>query len=217
MPLLATAKQPTSKVPVGSFVATCTAIIEDTLKNSKFNDEIYRLYFNVDGKTDEEGNQMTTDAVSSRAFSPKSKLWGWLEAFGLQPVVGKVMDLEAVVGRKVMIVVKQNGEYTRVDDLVPLPEGMAPPAPTRVDDIPFDHSTSLSDELRAKAAAIATTTGGPVVDEETASAWWKARLGEGFERKNVIDLCKEMFGGRIPGELSAEELAGLTDQMNKNA
>lgn len=196
MPLLATPKVPTSKVPVGSFVATCTGLIEDTIENSQYNPEVYRFYFDVVGKKDEEGNQMTTDAISSRAFSPKSKLWGWLEAFGLTPEVGKVMDLESVIGRQVMIVVKQHGEYTRVEELVPLPEGMGQPTPDIIDKFAAadgvtreQEVSSLSDAL-ADAAELAT-----IVDEAKKI---------GFSMKEITDVCQSEFNKPMK-ELDATE------------
>ena len=202
MSLLATPKVPTSKIPVGSFIATCTGIIEDTIENSQYNPEVYRFYFDVDGKKDDEGNQATTDAISSRAFSPKSKLWGWLEAFGLQPEVGKVMDLESVVGRKVMIVVKQHGEYTRVEELVTPPEGMNSQhaSTANVGDVPFDDAPkpALADEL-AEAAALAS--------------WFEEVKAIGYTTKEILDHCKAQYNGRLPKELTADERVALGQQL----
>ena len=193
MPLEVTAKMPTSKIPVGSYIATCTGIIEDAIPESQYNPDIYRFLFDVDGKKDDEGNQATTDAISSRALSPKSKLWDWLVAFGLNPQVGKTIDLEGVIGRKVMIVVEQNGEYTRVGKLVPLPEGMAQPAPAAIepDEVPWadDKPTPLADAL-AEASALAT-----IVDEAKKI---------GFSMKEIIDVAQSEFG-KPPKDLTAEE------------
>lgn len=195
MPLEVTAKMPTSKIPVGSYIATCTGIIEDAIPESQYNPDIYRFLFDVDGKKDDEGNQATTDAISSRALSPKSKLWDWLVAFGLNPQVGKTIDLEGVIGRKVMIVVEQNGEYTRVGKLVPLPEGMAQPAPStssEPDDVPWNEGGTkppLADAL-AEASALAT-----IVDEAKKI---------GFSMKEIIDVAQSEFG-KPPKDLTAEE------------
>ena len=196
MPLLATAKVPTSKVPVGSFIATCTGIIEDSIENSQYNPEVYRFFFDVDGKKDDEGNQMTTDAISSRAFSPKSKLWSWLEAFGLTPEVGKVMDLEGVIGRKVMIVVKQHGEYTRVEELVPLPEGMGQPA--AFDDVPFDDAKPTLKDALAEATELAKLV--------------EAAKAVGYTMKEITDLSMGAYS-KPPKDLTAEERTGLATSM----
>ena len=196
VPLLATAKVTTSKIPVGSYIATCTGIIEDSIPESNFNPDIYRFYFDVDGKKDEEGNQATTDAISSRALSPKSKLWDWLVAFGLRPEVGKVIDLESVIGRKVMIVVEAHGEYTRVGKLVPLPEGMAQPAN---DDAPFDTEPKqpLADAL-AEAAAL--------------SEWFERVKAIGFTPKEILDHSVAMTG-KTPKDLTPDEREQLSKSM----
>lgn len=195
MPLLATAKVPTSKLEVGSYTVLCTGIIEDALPESKFNPEVYRLLFDVEGVKDEEGNQATTDAICSRTFSPKSKLWGWLVAFGLKPEVGKVMDLESVIGRRCMAVVEANGDYTRVGNLVPLPRGSQP---TNVDDVPFDtDAPPLADALH-EAAALAD--------------WTEQLRGIGYSTKEIIDHAKAKTGKALR-DLSAAERDELMAEM----
>ena len=39
----------------------------------------------------------------------------------------------------------------------------------------------------------------------------------GHERVKVVGLCKEMFESRLPGELNADELKGLNDQLLASA
>lgn len=187
MPLLVTAKQPTSKLDAGTYTAVCTGIIEDTMPESKFTNDIYRFYFDVDDLLDEEGNQATTDAISSRTLSPKSKLWGWLIAFGLRPEVGKVIDIEEVVGKHVMLVVtpSDSGEYNRVSNIVPLPKG------------------------KANGAA----PGGDVLTEASALANWMDEIRAiGYTTKEIIDFCQSKFG-RKPNELSASEREDIGKEL----
>lgn len=184
MPLLATAKQPTSKLDAGTYTAICTGIMEDVLPNSTYTNDIYRFYFDVENLLDEEGNQATTDAISSRTLSPKSKLWGWLTAFGLKPEVGKVMDLEEVIGKRVMLVVtpSDNGEYNRVTNIVPLPKGAQP----------------ASADLLTEASALAT--------------WMDSVRSIGYTTKEIIDHCQAKYG-RKPNELTAEERDELAKEL----
>lgn len=201
MPLLATGKVTTSKMPVGSYLATCTAIIEDAIEKSEFNPEIYRFYFDVDGKKDEDGNQATTDAISSRTLSPKSKLWSWLESFGLRPEVGKVIDLEAVVGRKVMVVVKQHGDYTRVEELVPVPEGFqAPPAP------PSDAPTAAQEG----AGGARATNPGPTIINFMGEIDWPKFWAEADAICGNRDKAKAAVSELLGGDLLPLETMEVT-------
>lgn len=160
--------------------------MEDVLPNSTYTNDIYRFYFDVENVLDEEGNQATTDAISSRTLSPKSKLWGWLTAFGLHPEVGKVIDLEEVVGKRVMLVVtpSDNGEYNRVTNIVPLPKGA---------------TNGATGDVLTEASALAT--------------WMEGIRQVGYTTKEIIDHCQGKFG-RKPNELTAEERDELSKELS---
>ena len=159
MALIATAKEPAPTIEAGSYVVRCMEIVEDEIENSSFNPHVYRLRLETEDKLTEEGNPVPLDAICSRTLSPKSKLWRWLVAFGLQPEIGKNIDLEDIVEKEALAIVilkeTETGVFSRVDDIVPLPVS------TRRAAAPADDIGSWWAEVRAA---------GPTVKEATDKA-----------------------------------------------
>lgn len=155
---------------------------------------------------DEDGEEIYLDPILSLKYKPAGKtqasnLYLYAVAAGVAPPPGSPFDTDLLIGRTLQGKITTEGDkWPKIEpkSLMPVKKANGQSAP------------SVAQEARAPWE-------GEAVDADTASAWWKARLGEGFERVKVIALCKEMFDGRIPGELNADELKGLTDQLNMSA
>ena len=183
MALYATAKEPAPQVEAGSYTVKCMDIKEDTIENSQFNPDVYRLSLETEDVLTQEGNPVRLDAICSRTLSPKSKLWRWLTAFGMTPEVGKRIDLEDVVERSALAIVinkeSEGGVFSRVDDIVPLPS-------------------------RRRAAA--------GEQEDDISAWWKRTRDAGIDRMDAMATSEEMFG-KAPAVLTTEERDELSKRL----
>lgn len=195
----------------GMYRVKCTAVTAEDAPNDAFGKtKKFRLTLKTTDVVDQDGEGVELERTVNRAYTvrpKKSNLFVIFEAFGL-PVNDPeyVPDTDDLLGKEAQAVVvdytseRDGGQWSRVENFIAISNGNG---------------------IRAKAPSAAQEARAPwegeAVDADTASAWWKARLGEGFERAKVIDLCEEMFEGRIPGELNAKELAGLTDQLNATA
>ena len=132
MSLVRTAKQAqVSNVPPGTYQVRCMEVAADVLDNPQFGTgDVIRFDLEVVDKLGADGNPLTIDAIANDRLTPKSKLWGWLEAFGITPEINGDLDIEEVVGREALarIVQKEGSEFTRVDALIPLPTASKSPA-----------------------------------------------------------------------------------------
>lgn len=112
----------------GMYEVTCMDVKEDILEESSYGTgEIIRFMLMTEATLDEDGNPVEFDAIANDKLTPKSKLTGWLNAFGVPVVVGSQVDIEAVVGKKAQakIVAKLDSTgkdtgFTKVDDILPL-------------------------------------------------------------------------------------------------
>lgn len=124
----------------GTYHIRCMDAREDHLDNSQFGSgDVIRFDLEAVDMVMPDGNPVQLDAIANDRLTPKSKLWGWLEAFGLKVEVGSDIDIDDVVGREAYAVVvdkasEQGGVFSKVDNLIPLPKtgarsmpGAAPP------------------------------------------------------------------------------------------
>ncbi len=150
---------------------------------------------------DDYGDEVYLDPILSLKYKPAGKtqassLYLYAVAAGVAPLSGQPFDTDLLIGRVLQ------GKIT-----------------TEGDKWPRIEPKSLMPVKAVKGNAVAVTDGarapweGEAVDADTVSAWWKHILGQGFERVKVVALCKEMFEDRLPGELSADELKGLNDEL----
>lgn len=112
--------------PPGTYRVKCMDVRPDQLEpNPKFQTtgKVIRFDLEVVDQMGADGNPMTIDAIANDRLSPKSKLWSWLEAFGLKPSLDEDIDIEECIEREAMarVVAKPDSEFTKVDDLFALP------------------------------------------------------------------------------------------------
>jgi hypothetical protein len=166
MSLLLTAEEGGTKLDPGTYPVKCMDVKEDKLANSQFgNGEVIRFDLEVIDVLDEDGNPITLDGIANRKLTPGSKLWKWLEAFGLKMAVGERVDIEQIVGRQAFAVVvsregAKGGTFARIENLVPAPSS--------------------------------TAAAGPVEEMEI-SAWWALVRSEGFNTSDGRNKAEELF------------------------
>lgn len=200
MSLIVEATEGKAQLSIGTHTLRCTNIENDEVESLR-DPLIWRFTFECEDEYDPNGNPIEIDGIASRYLTPNSKAWAWCEALGMKLEIGKRHNLEDGIGGRALgkIIHKKspNGaEFARLDELMSLPKGAIQNAPPAVQE-----------------GADASPPAGTV----DMLAWWTARTGEGFQRAAVVKLCAEMFEGRNPGELTAYELSGLTDELNSRA
>lgn len=181
----------------GLYPVICRGVRAVTVDSDAFqNFEKVELNIEVEDLLDEEGEAVTLDPRCNRKWGEKATLYQWALAFGVVASVNESFDAEEFNGRQAMA-------------LIETPEDGGWPRVTK-----FSKRTQKGKSAPPAAQEARAPWEGEAVDADTVSAWWKDILGQGFERVKVIALSKEMFEGRLPGELNADELKGLTDELN---
>ena len=93
------------------------------------------------GQVGTDGLPVEMDAIANWKLSPKSKLWGWCKAFGMEPILGTSYDTDSIVGEHALAVVERrdtpNEEWSRITDFVPMPK-MAASAPDQNNFLTYD-------------------------------------------------------------------------------
>lgn len=183
----------------GLYPVICRGVKAVTVDKDEFgNFEKVEISVELEDKVDEEGEPVTLDPRCNRKWGEKATLYQWALAFGVVASVNESFDAEEFIEKQAMALIEtpEDGGWPRI--------------------------TKFSKRTQRKGAPSAAQEGrqppeGTVVDADVVSDWWKARLGEGFERVKVVALSKEMFEDRLPGELNEAELKGLTDQLYNRA
>lgn len=123
MPLTRTVRE-TISVPPGTYHVRCMNVREDRIEGSR-NPNIIRFDMEIVDQVDASGNAVEIDAIASDRLTLKSKLYAWLSAFGLKLDLNADIDIEEVIGREALaqVVKKPDSEYTKVDNIIPLPAG----------------------------------------------------------------------------------------------
>jgi hypothetical protein len=96
-------------VPEGFYVARLDGLESVT---NQFGDSV-KWVFTIQAPQDYIGVQVT--AMSSTKVSPKSKMFGWLQAFGVILNPDEEFDIETLLGRVCRIKVKNREKKTSVD------------------------------------------------------------------------------------------------------
>ena len=173
---------------------------DDTFGNA--GDPVLEIYCELADVVDEEGEPIVLRPIVNLKFSRGGKfqpstLYLFAKAAGVAPPEGQPFDTDLLEGRVLQGMVQQEeGKWPRIE-----PKSLMP---VKV--------KAMSQKAQEAPSEAAVPWQEDVVDADTVSAWWKDILGQGFERKAIVDLSKEMFE-RLPGELSADELKGLNDQL----
>jgi hypothetical protein len=168
------------KLDPGTYPVVCMDVKEDRLDNSQFgNGDVIRFVLEVVDVLDENGEPVQLDAIANRKLTPKSKLWGWLEAFGLKVAVGAKVNIEDAVGREAFAIViekegSQGGSFARIESIVPAPSRKPAGDPK---DMPI-------------------------------SEWWALVRSKGHDTSGARDKAVELFG-KEPKDLSGEERAAV--------
>lgn len=86
-------------IPLGSYSATVQEIAE---AEGKFGPQ-FRWTFDLGEVEDVDGNleDRTLVGYTSQALTPKSKLWTWTAALGVDPSLG--LDTEDLIGKRVIL------------------------------------------------------------------------------------------------------------------
>ena len=126
------ANEEMAQVTPGSYEVECIETGSFYMENDMYgNPDKVRIKVRVDDGT-EDGPIL--DALCNEKLSPKSTLWRWAEAFGLEPEVGGDLDTDEMVGRKALAVIgerkTERGTWARIEDFVPLPKSRVK-APTK--------------------------------------------------------------------------------------
>ena len=135
MPVIKAEQGGSVKLEPGTYVVTVDSIAEDYIKNPQFGDgHTLKFKFTVEDTVDEKGEQVYLSASASYKLSPKSKLWGWVEAFGFELEVGQEFDTDELVGMSCQALVsrtkKDDGsEWSEISSLFPLGKQHNAPRP----------------------------------------------------------------------------------------
>lgn len=113
-------------VAAGFYPFTVSALEPDTLtKQDGSQSQIARFDLELDDVFDAEGNPAVIDAIANLALTPKTKLWGWLTALGVPPVLHVAFDFDQVLGCRGVAKIVDNPSrdgsqmYSRVEDIGP--------------------------------------------------------------------------------------------------
>lgn len=172
----------------GTYPVQVSEVIEDTIENPQFgNGDVVRIILLVDGVLQPDGEETHLDAIANMKLTPKSKLWGWVTAFGLELVVGSEFDTDALVGRSALARiendVKEDGStWPRVRDIFPAVVKPAAGSLTKPDGKPdynaFWARVKAIGKTKADVDALAVSVPGRSVAELEAVL---ARLGKAHE------------------------------------
>lgn len=203
MSVVEPSKSEAPEIDDGLYEVVCLGVDEKVIEDNQFgNNEKFAIHLRLVDVFDPDGKEIDLDPLVNRKWSEKATLYQYAKAFGCATDLQSPFDTDRFKGKRAQALIETDFEksaWPKVTSIVPLPakKGGAKSAP------------SAAQEVRQPPE-------GAAVDADTVSDWFKARLGEGFQRKAIIDLCAEMFENRVPGELNAEELKGLTDQLNES-
>jgi len=122
----------------GTYLLEVTTIEETTFEDSKYKkgpQKSAKFTFVLPDVTNEDGENVTLAATASaEKLTPKTKLWGWVEALtGEQLEPGQTVNLDGLVGcRALGLINNETGEdgakWARVKSLMPLPKEGKPKA-----------------------------------------------------------------------------------------
>lgn len=145
MPVLKATAGGGVKVEPGTYECECIEANQDTIENPQFGSgDVLRVKVRLPGVNNEDGDEVELDAMANLKLTPKSKLWGWIEAFGFKLAIGQDFDTEQLRGKRAYAVVGQReGQdgalWARIEDFVALPKS-AQPQKTTADILHFDEN-----------------------------------------------------------------------------
>lgn len=96
-------------VPEGQYVARLDGLEPIT---STYGDSV-KWTFTIQSPAEHAGSQVT--ALSSTKVSPKSKMFGWLQAFGVMMKPDEEFDLEQLLGKFCIVRIVNNTKITNVN------------------------------------------------------------------------------------------------------
>ncbi len=116
------------ELPDGTYEVECTEAQDDEI-DSQFSDgpsDIVRLFVQIVDHVNVDGGPIILDPIANFKLTPKSKLWGWFQAFGLDPQIGKEIDTEDMVGKRALALVQNKitdagSKWPKVVNFMPLP------------------------------------------------------------------------------------------------
>lgn len=124
----------TRSVPEGTYIAVLKAIKEGSITFKGEERPIFRWFFTIlDRKFEKEDGSVeyaTVEGLTSQIVTTRSKAYKWFSRLtGYYPKEGEEIELEDAIGSIAQVVVKNKKSasgrvYSRVDDVVALPEGM---------------------------------------------------------------------------------------------
>jgi hypothetical protein len=124
----------------GTYLVEVTAIEETVFEDSQYKkgpQKSAKFYLDLPDVTDEDRKPVSlTATASAEKLTPKTKLWGWVEALtGEQLEAGQTVNLDGLVGCRAFALVnnevdKEGAKWARVKSLMPLPKTTGLPLPT---------------------------------------------------------------------------------------
>ena len=154
-----------TKLDPGTYTVRCMDIKEDKIENPQYGDgRVIRFILEVDDVLDENGDPVVLDPIANDKLTPKSKLWGWLEAFGLTLEIGKSVDCDKAIGQTAIALI---GERTGKDGTGSFP--------------------SVESLVPSQRASTAT-------DDDSVSAFWSMARNKGLTIAQAKQACVEMTG-----------------------
>lgn len=116
-----------AKVVPGTYPVVCTRVEEKYLEKPTYGDgHVLAVYIDLEDYEDDEGKAVELNGIASYVLSPKSKLWGWMTAFGIKVEVGGEYEPQDMIGRHAFAMIgekpgKDGGMFNTIDSLMPVP------------------------------------------------------------------------------------------------
>ena len=124
----------TTTVREGTYIGLLKAVKEGTLNWNGEERRVFRWFFVIlDKKFQKDDGTIdyaTVEGLTSDKFTTRSNAYKWWSTLmGRKPAIGEEVELEDAIGHVAQIVVKNKTSksgrtYSRVVDVVPVPEGM---------------------------------------------------------------------------------------------
>ncbi len=223
MPLVRKAKdiEEYELLPPGTYEVECTEVKEFFMEVDQFNNHDKIIFIlEVIGEEKDDGSPFELSAMVNDYVSPLSALWGYLEAFGMNPQAGQDLDIEACTGRRAMAKVihvegkKKEGSakapvYNRVKEMLALPKKVARAPKIKADpeDAPLTPYSLISPEVeRASEFLTFAANGDPVIDW---TLFWTHCKNHKVERQ----MLWERFGTNNLSGIDPFDLAGAVEEL----
>lgn len=125
MPTVTAKESKSVNLEPGTYEVICIKTEEAYLEKPQFGDgHVVRITMNTTDEVDEDGELIELSTIANFTLTPKSKLWGIFEAFGIKPTLGQDLDTDLMVGKRAFAVTGQKprddgSHWVTVEALIP--------------------------------------------------------------------------------------------------